>query len=95
MPQSLSKIILHIVFSTKLRTPWLRSETLRSELGAYMAAILRGIDCPAITINGTEDHVHILCLLARTARVMDVVKDAKTETSKWIKKTCDPGCTLG
>ncbi len=86
MSQSLSKIILHSVFSTKLRTPWLRNEQLRNELYAYMATILTNIECPAILINGVEDHIHILSLLSRKIRVMDLIKEAKTETSKWIKK---------
>ena len=67
MPQSVSNISLYIVFSTKQRTPWLRNATLRSELFAYMATILRNIECPAVIINGTEDHVHVLCLLSQKA----------------------------
>ena len=86
MSQSLAKIILHIVFSTKQRKPWLRDETLRNELYAYLATVLRNIQCPAIIINGVEDHLHVLCLLSRMVRVMDLIKEAKTETSKWIKK---------
>jgi len=86
MPQSLSKISLHVVFGTKQRIAWLRDAPIRSELYAYMATILRGIECPAMVINGTEDHVHLLCQLSRKARVMDLVKEAKTETSKWVKK---------
>ena len=86
MPQSLAKVSVHIVFSTKRRTPWLRDADLRAELYAYMTTILRKFECPAMVINGMEDHVHVLCLLSRKARIMDRVKDAKTETSKWIKR---------
>jgi REP element-mobilizing transposase RayT len=86
MPQSLAKVSVHIVFSTKRRTPWLRTADLRAELYAYMATILRQLECPAMVINGMEDHVHVLCLLSRKTRIMDLVKDAKTETSKWIKR---------
>ena len=52
-----------------------------------MATILRNnVDSPAILINGVEDHVHVLGLLSRKFAIMDVVQEAKTETSKWLKK---------
>ncbi len=87
MPQSIAKVVIHIVFSTKGRKPWLRSNDLRNELFAYMATILRNnVDSPAILINGVEDHVHALCLLSRKFAIMKVIQEAKTETSKWLKK---------
>ena len=87
MPQSLAKVIVHIVYSTKHRQPWLHDPILRSELYAYIATILKEeVDSPAILINGVEDHLHILCLLSRKFAIMDAIKRAKTETSKWTKK---------
>jgi putative transposase len=87
MSQSLAKVIVHIVYSTKHRQPWLCDPILRSELYAYNATVLKkDVDSPAILINGMEDHIHILCLLSRKFAIMDVIKQSKTETSKWIKK---------
>ena len=87
MPQSLSKVLVHIVYSTKGRHPWLKDKRIRQELYAYKATILRNqVDSPALTINGVEDHVHMLCLLSRKFAIMSVVEEAKTETSKWLKK---------
>jgi putative transposase len=87
MSQSLAKVIVHIVYSTKQRRPWLREPGFRSELYAYNATILKeNVDSPAILINGVEDHIHILCLLSRKFAIMDVIKTSKTETSKWLKK---------
>jgi REP element-mobilizing transposase RayT len=87
MPQSLAKVLVHLVFSTKHRTPWLRDRGLCSELYAYAATILRDtVDSPAILINGVEDHMHILHSLSRKFAIQDVVKECKTETTKWIKK---------
>ncbi len=60
MPQSLAKIIVHIVFSTKHHTAFL-TDNVRQELFAYMAGILKELDAAPILINGTEDHVHVLC----------------------------------
>ena len=87
MPQSLAKVVVHLVFSTKNRTPWLKDAEQRNELYAYMATILRNnVDSPAMIINGVEDHVHILALLSRKFAIMTVVEETKTETSKWLKK---------
>ncbi len=87
MSQSLAKVFVHIVYSTKLRRPWLRDPHVRSELCSYNATILKNeVDSPAVLINAVEDHLHILCLLSRKFSIMDVIKKSKTETSKWIKK---------
>jgi len=86
MPQSLAKVLLHITYSTKNRTPWLKDAKMRAELYAYNAVVLRDeVDSPALVIGGVEDHIHILCLLSRKFAIMDVVKASKTETTKWIK----------
>src|SRR5688572_884172 len=85
MPQSLSNVLLHIVFSTKLRKPYLKSAEIRQELFAYMATVLQEIECPALLINGVEDHIHILNCLSRNLAVKSMIEQIKTVTSKWIK----------
>jgi len=44
------------------------------------------VKCPSARVGGWHDHVHILCGLARTIAVADLIEVLKTETSKWIKK---------
>ena len=84
MPQSLAKIIVHIVFSTKNHDPCL-SNDIRPGLFAYIAGILNKLDSKAILINGVEDHVHILCLLSKNHAPCEIVEKVKTGSSKWIK----------
>ena len=84
MPQSLSSILVHLVFSTKHREPWLTPE-IEPELHAYMASVFKGCDSPALIINGDKDHVHALFALARTWSVADLVEEVKKRSSKWIK----------
>jgi putative transposase len=91
MPQSLAKVLLHTVFSTKNRTPFLRDRVLRRDLHSYLAAVLNSIDCPALIVGGVEDHVHILGLLSRTRTIAQMLEELKTSTSKWIKSK-DPSC---
>jgi|SRR5437660_11720378 len=84
MPQSLSSILVHLVFSTKNREPFISPE-VETELHKYIAAILRACKSPALLIGGTEDHIHTLFALSRTIAVADLVEEVKTSTSKWIK----------
>ena len=87
MPQSLAKVLVHIVYSTKERHPWLKDENIRRQLYAYKAAILRdNVDTPALIIGGVKDHIHALCLLSRKFAIKDVIEEAKTKTTKWLKK---------
>ena len=86
MAQSLSKILLHIIFSTKNRRPFLDSAHIRCEMHAYLAGILHNQECPGLLIGGTPDHVHILCQLGRTITAADLIKEVKRSSSIWIKQ---------
>jgi len=62
---ALSQVILHVVFSTKDRRPWL-DPAIRPRMHAYLATLCRDCDCPAYRVGGAADHVHIATRLART-----------------------------
>ena len=60
MPQSLSQIYVHLVFSTKDRKPWLCDDIMRDQLHSYMATVLRdNVDSPALVINSVEHHQRV------------------------------------
>jgi putative transposase len=84
MPQSLSRVVVHIIFSTKDRQRLINPE-IEKELFAYMATILNEHGAQPIKIDGTEDHVHILCGLPRTMALCDLLEKVKKRSSKWIK----------
>src|SRR5437764_9158481 len=84
MPQSLSSILVHIIFSTKNHEPFI-TPTVETELHPYMATIFRQVKSPSLCIDGTADHVHILFSLARVITIADLVEEVKTSSSKWIK----------
>ena len=84
MPQSLSRILIHLVFSTKNRERVL-TPGIQIELHPYLAGILDNIQCPSLQVGGVEDHVHLLFGLSRTRTVAEVVETVKTSSSKWIK----------
>jgi putative transposase len=85
MPQSLAKILVHPVFSTKERRPFLRDKSLREELHRYLGGILANQGCQPLLVGGAEDHVHILSTLGRTCQAAELVKEAKRGSSLWLK----------
>jgi REP-associated tyrosine transposase len=84
MPQSLSSVLIHLIFSTKNREPFLNT-SIESELHPYMASIFRGLKSPSLALDGTPDHLHILFSLSRVIKIADLVEEVKTDSSKWIK----------
>ncbi len=86
MPQSLSRMYAHLVFSTKYRQPFLHDPLIRSEMHSYLGAISKHLSCQPIIVGGVEDHVHILALLGRTATQAGWVKELKRMSCLWIKK---------
>jgi putative transposase len=84
MPQSLSKLWVHIIFSTKGRDPFL-NEKVCSKAHAYMAGILKNLGALVGEIGGTEDHVHILCCLPRTLSLAQLVEEVKKSSSQKMK----------
>ena len=86
MPQSLSKAVIHTVFSTKRREPLLADQDLRGEVHAYLGGVGEKLGCHPIRVGGTSDHVHLLTTLSRTITIADFVKETKRISSGWIKE---------
>ncbi len=85
MSQSLSSVILHTVFSTKGRRPWLQDRLVRQALHRYLGGILLERNCPPLIVGGVEDHVHLLSEFSRTGSIADLVKEVKRGSSAWLK----------
>ncbi|ANF53027.1 transposase [Chryseobacterium glaciei] len=84
MPQSLVKNYIHIIFSTKYRNDFI-DEKIEKELFSYIAIICKDFESSALQIGGTDNHIHILCLLSRKIALMKLVQEIKSHSSKWIK----------
>jgi REP element-mobilizing transposase RayT len=85
VPQSLARILVHTVFSTKDRRPFLRDKGLREELHRFIGGILANLECEPVIVGGVEDHVHLLSTLARTCDAASMVKEVKRGSSVWLK----------
>ena len=84
MSQSLAKNLLHLVYSTKHRSPWI-TNPVRDRLFAYQAGIFKQWQSPAIVIFGVTDHVHALFALSKNYPLKKIVEEVKKGSSKWMK----------
>jgi putative transposase len=84
MSQSLSKVYIHITFSTKNRKA-LIDETIQTSLYEYIGGICKGLECNPLKVGGHSDHIHIICLLSRKIPQMKLLEEIKKQSSKWIK----------
>jgi putative transposase len=89
MPQSLSRVLVHLVFSTKNREPFITAE-YRDRVFEYLGGTLNAIKCPVVIVGGMPDHVHLLFVQARTLSLSDVIEEVKKESSKWAKEVVRP-----
>jgi putative transposase len=85
MPQSLANILVHLVFSTKERTPSLE-DPWRDDLHRYISGVMRRCGAPLLAVNSVADHSHLLFPLPRTMAIADLVKEIKTGSTDWIRK---------
>ena len=85
MAQSLSKVYIHMIFSTKNREPVIGPEC-RSKLWAYLAGGLEALGCHPLKVGGVADHMHALVELGRTITIGQLIGGIKVESSKWMKR---------
>ena len=85
MAQSLAKILVHVIFSTKDRFAFLVNADIRRRMHAYLARVFNESQSPAIEVGGWHDHIHILCSLSRNHTIAEIIADAKKNSSVWAK----------
>ena len=85
MAQTLGNVVVHLIFSTKLRKPLIELD-IRSSLFAYLGGIVRELRGTALIVNGTCDHVHMLIRIRAANSIADIVRIVKTNSSGWIRK---------
>jgi putative transposase len=84
MSQSLSKLYVHIVFHTRNSRVLIRPED-KIHLYSYIGSIIKDNGSIPVSMNGTNDHVHILCSLSKNVCLTDLVEEIKRHSSRWIK----------
>jgi len=84
MPQSLTKLYAHLVFSTRNRYPFLDTE-IRERVHGYLATTIRNLDSPYVVVGGVADHVHVLFDMGKMRAPVAFIEQAKRESSKFVK----------
>ena len=84
MAQTLVRMLVHLIFSTKDRANLIRPDVER-ELHAYLAGIANNLDSPCLAVNGTADHIHMLVSQSKNLALAKLVEEVKKVSSKWIK----------
>ena len=84
MSQSLSKLYIHLIFHVKNVAVPIQSED-KNILYAYIGSIINDNDSIPIIINGTKDHVHILCVMLKNLSLAKLTEEIKRHSSRWIK----------
>ena len=84
MPQSLARVPVQLVFSTKNREPILTPE-LDERLYSYIAGILKSEGHTPIAVGGHVDHVHVFFALSRTQTISKIVEIVKVGSGRWLQ----------
>ena len=84
MAQSLSKLYVHLIFRIKNTSVKIKKED-SEELHAYIGAIIKDNESIPILINGTENHLHILCIMSKNISLAKLTEEIKRHSSRWIK----------
>jgi REP element-mobilizing transposase RayT len=83
---SFHSILVHLVFSSKEREPFLNRE-IRARLWPYLGGIARENDMRTLAVGGMPDHVHMLLSLPATLAVAKAIQILKGNSSKWLHET--------
>lgn len=86
MPGTYSQILLHIVFSTKHREPWI-TRPVAERLYSYMGGIVREQEGVLYEIGGIEDHVHMYLRWRPNDTISNLMREVKASSSKWSHRT--------
>jgi len=86
MATTYHQIYIQTVFPVKFRKALIQPEW-KSELQGVLGNLINEKGCKTIIVNGTEDHMHCLFGLHPTVSVSDLMKSAKSKSSKWLNET--------
>jgi REP element-mobilizing transposase RayT len=84
MTHSFSQVYVHIIFHVKDEMSLINPED-DNELYKYIGGLIKISKSIPIQINGTEDHIHILCVISKNISLANLLEDIKTKSSRWIK----------
>jgi putative transposase len=85
MANTFTHLHIHLVFAVKFRQGLIEKEW-KDRLHRYITGIVQQNDHKLIQINSLPDHIHILIGLRTHQAIAALVKNVKTESTKWINQ---------
>ena len=85
MAHTYTNILIHALFSTKGRQPWLDAE-VKAEMFPYLGGAINELGGQSLLVNGPSDHVHMLFVEPATLSISEIMEKAKANSSGWVKK---------
>ena len=86
MAHTYTNILIHVVYSTKDRYPFLTEPEIRNELFHYIGGILRNNGAQPLGVNGYIEHVHMLFAIHPDFKIAQTIKETKRASSIWLKR---------
>lgn len=84
MPRTYTRVVVHVVFATKGRQPWLAAD-VSARVHGYMGGVVREEGGNALEIGGAADHVHLLVRVRMDRSIADLMRVVKARSSKWAR----------
>lgn len=84
MAQTLTSLLVHLVFSTKHRDDMITPE-IEPELNPFLGGIAANHQSPLLAAGGTANHVYLLVSLSKNIVLKDLLQNLKQDSSKWLK----------
>jgi len=85
MSHTYTNILIHAIFSTKDRYPWLVTE-IRDEVFSYLGGTINELGGQSLLVNGPRDHVHMFFVQPRTLSIASLMEKIKVNSSGWVKE---------
>lgn len=83
MANTYTQLYIHVVFAVKNRQSLIHKEW-KDELYKYICGTATGVKQKIYAINGVANHVHILLSISPSVALSDIIRDLKSNSSKWI-----------
>ena len=83
MPHTLSRNLVHCVFSTKGRLNLIREPEV---LWKHLGVIANAKEISLLTAGGTKNHAHLLIALSPKMTLSNAIQNLKAHSSRWMKE---------
>ena len=90
MSQVQNRALLHFVWATYDRMPWVTSDIMAA-VHRYITTVAMNDGCEVLSVGGMPDHVHLFVRMSNTVAICDLMKHVKGGSSRLIRKELASG----